>query len=233
MSQITKEMSIEGLPIGTGAAIGSFLRTLYMTAAPRYAIIGMEVCNGTLFDKLANNTTMVSDVVMLFTGYDYALVDSEVERGEVVSGSRGSNECIYQLSYTLERKISEISTDLFGAYHSAHPRSIKLAAPIDNFSITFYVRRVTGIFKKTEAQAALSEVSSSSPIIPIAAMSLRTTKVYSTLKTSTFTEDVTLHISGDDTEIEADIEALCQVWQKYSTKVSNALDSLHEIHAVT
>ena len=59
-----KTAVLSDLPHGSGAALGAFIRSLFLTASNKYSIIGIGVNGQGAFDKIGNNTTLVTDVVL-------------------------------------------------------------------------------------------------------------------------------------------------------------------------
>lgn len=224
------ERKLTGLPIGTGAAIGAFLRSLYLTASSRYAIIGISVNNQGLFEKLGANTTLVSDVVFMFTANKYSLDEKAVETGTFTG-----NSCIgkvYEIGFTFS-DVSVISTDLCKRfYKSENQKSIQLLESLNELRLVFYVCKVHGRIREEIASSALTDVlpaDSISRVIPVTATGKRNTKCWSTITSHKFTEDVEFHFEGTDEECPRDLAELFSLYSQYCGQILDILTDVANI----
>lgn len=222
---MNKEVTIPGLPRGVGAAMSAYVRSLALIGTPYYTIIGMNVCDKSLFDTLGNNTTIVSDVAMMFTGYDYSLAEDIVAKSPVVghiSNNGGMNSDVHAVSFTLDN-VNSISTSDFGFYHTAKERKIAFACPISTFSITFYICKVTGVISK---DVALLGLVADDKALPFPAAGKSQAAIYGTLEQSTFSEDLVLHVNGEPEEAKAALNSLVDTFKQYTEKLQEALENL-------
>lgn len=221
---MTIERKLTGLPIGTGAAIGAFIRSLYMTASSRYAIIGISVNNQGLFEKLGANTTLISDVVFMFTAGKYALDEKVVESGTKIGKSCLGD--VYEIGLTFSN-VSVISTDSCKHFYKAESsKSIQLLEPLDELRLVFYICKVQGRIREEIASSALTDVlpaDSISRVIPVTATGKRNTRCWSTLTSHKFTEDVELHFEGNDDECSQDLNELLRLFTGYCGQMLDIL----------
>lgn len=222
-----REAKLLNLPKGSGAALGAFVRALYLTASSRYAIIGMSVNKQGMFEKVGNTTTLVSDIILLFTADVYTIADSITakahNRGDSILGQ------VYEISVPLGA-VSEISTDTCSSFYTTpHARSIKLTEQTD-IVLTFYICKVTGLIHESQSSVALADVftdKEAAKIIPTTATGNRISKCWSTLEQHKFTEDLTIHFeSENETEFMNDIASLKEIYTNYVLLGADSLDSL-------
>lgn len=222
-----KTASLHDLPHGTGAAMGAFIRALYLTASSRYAIIGLNVNNQGIFEKVGNTTTLVSDILLLFTGDRYTIDDSITSTAHSI-GKSSLGE-VYEISVSLH-DITELSTNnCAGFYSTLKPRSITFTEPT-NVVITFYICNVSGLISESRSLAALAEVleeQSTSKTIPATAYGKRNSDCWSTLEEHKFTETLTLHFKNDsEEELSKDLEFLKQIYFDYVIAGNNLIGKL-------
>lgn len=222
-----RETKISNLPKGSGAALGAFIRALYLTASSRYAIIGMCVNKQGMFEKVGNTTTLVSDIILLFTSDVYTIDDSVVtkahNRGDSILGP------VYEISVPLGT-VSEISTDACKTFYTtSRERQIKLTEPAD-VVLTFYICKVTGMIHESQSSVALADVfanKESAKIIPTTATGNRISRCWSTLEQHKFTEDLTIHFESDnETNFVNDLESLKNLYTEYVLKGADTLNDL-------
>lgn len=223
---MTKTVDLAGLPIGTGSAMGAFIRALSLTAVSRYAIIGMSVNNLGIFDKLGANTVQVSDVTLLFTSRAYTINKDIIKMGHCHGDSALGK--IYSVSITLAGATS-ISTDSCKTfYHTSSPASIEFTEPVD-LCLTFYICKISGIVSESMASVALSDVcdpENRHGVISTSAIGHRNSSCWTTVDRHKFTEDVTLHFEGDDYDFMDDLNELKDVYMRYALTCSELLGQL-------
>lgn len=240
------EFVLSNLPVGTGAGIGAFIRTLYLTASERWAIIGLQVNDLNLFDHIGKaDTTMVSDLVLLFTGYNYVIPSSfDLEGNKTILDPAGDGISSIDIKmYTLDtRRVygvtvhikdgqDVLSTDMFRElYVTDKTRTIKLAEPTHGLVITFYISRVCGVLRKSATQAIFN-FSDDSPensrfkyVVAVPATGKRNSRCWSTLETDTQTEAVTIHLEGE-LSFEDDLAELRRLVSEYSGYVIDCIQN--------
>ncbi len=104
-----KTAVLSDLPHGSGAALGAFIRSLFLTASNKYSIIGIGVNGQGAFDKIGNNTTLVTDIVLLFTSERYTISEKITEMARMCGSSSLGD--VYELSISLNNA-SEIKNCL-------------------------------------------------------------------------------------------------------------------------
>lgn len=230
--------TLSDLPVGAGAGVGAFIRTLYLTASERYAIIGLQVRNSTsllnLFERLMpDSTSLVSDLIVMLTGYDYVIpdklnlqtstpvIDSTVEGiGQItVESYILDGRDVYGITVPIKNGTTILSTDLFkDFYWTATRREIRLAGPTDGLCITFFVSEIHGSLRESESQAIFeaSHNTNFSSVIFIPASGKRNSNCWSTLQTDSQSETVTIHLAGE-LSLDDDLLALRTVIEKYGS----------------
>ena len=223
---MNKTVDLTGLPIGTGSAMGAFIRALSLTAVSRYAIIGMSVNGLGIFDKIGANTVQVSDVIMLFTSRPYTINKDIVKMGHLHGESALGNIYSVSLSLSGAKNISTEHCQSF--YHTASNESIEFTEPVD-LCLTFYICKISGIVSESMASVALSDVCSKEnrhSVISTSAIGHRNSSCWATVERHKFTEDITLHFEGDDYDFTDDLSELKDVYMKYALACSELIGKL-------
>lgn len=221
---IEKTSTLQGLPIGTGAAIGNYIRSLYLTAAKRYAIIGVEAKGLGFFDTLGANSAMVSDLILLLVSDDYTINPGVINDSHKVTDT-ASFGAIYAAhcsnNFTKEITRQHFSSVIIGDSTA----SIKLITPVA-LDITFYICEVTGLAKENLVSAALHELPvDSTGVLPIACSGKHVSRVWSTCEQHQFTEDLTIHIAGPSEEVvSSDLNFLKELYASYTYKSIDCLN---------
>ena len=211
-----KTAVLSDLPHGSGAALGAFIRSLFLTASNKYSIIGIGVNGQGAFDKIGNNTTLVTDVVLLFTSERYIISEKITEMARMCGSSSLGD--VYELSISLNNA-SEIKTsDCVSFYTTQSERKITLTEPTP-ITLTFYICKVTGLISEARSSAALADVLADDEIakvIPTTAFGERNSNCWSTLDEHKFTENLTLHFSNEsEDELDADLRYLSELYKEY------------------
>lgn len=220
---IEKKCTIPNLPIGTGAAIGSFIRSLYLTASTRPAIIGINVDGLGFFDTLGANSAMVSDLIIMLIGQDYAINPAVLTEPHIVAKDT-SLGTIYSITVT-DTFSKAISREHFSNIFTGVPtEDIKLLEPV-KLSITFYICEITGVASENIISAVLHELPVDSTfLLPVSCSGKHISKFWSTYSRHKFNEDLTLHIEGPDEQtVDADLEYIRNLYSNY---VINAADCM-------
>lgn len=225
MSLASKTITFTKLPHGSGAAIGSFIRSLYMTASTRPAIIGVSLNNLGFFEHLPQSTTLVSDIVCGIISEEYVILDDVLTDDHV----RGMSDlgAVWEVGIHLQ-DVQQLSTDHFSSLMRTKQRVLaEFIQPQDLF-FTFYIMNVQGVMKETLSSACLQEVlgSQCNIVAPLSCTGQRRTKCWHTIQSSKFTEDVTIHLEGDAHNFEGDCKHLLEILTKY---LGIVIEKLQEI----
>lgn len=213
-----KSFTLKGLPHCSGAAIGNFIRSIYMTADERLAIIGVSVDGLGLFERIPKSTVMVSDIVWGLIDKEYSL-RSEVfdEYREVGSTDLGT---VYSVSIQLNG-VSEITTDNFSSVLITSNRRIAEFVNKQDLTITLYVMRVCGTMKESLSSACLQEAlkDNSNQVIPLACSGRRAMKCWHNITHNKFTEDLEVFLEGNDSTFDDDYASFDNTVQKYINEI--------------
>lgn len=222
---IHKTCSLTNLPLGTGAAIGSFIRSLYLTASTSYAIIGLSVDGLGFFDTLGANSAVVSDLIPMLACKSYII------RPEVINPANKIAEdtsigAIYAVTIknTFSNEISR--KDFSSVLEGEDTDSVPLLDPV-TLSITFYIGEVTGILGENLVSAVLHELPIDSTfVLPLSCTGKHISKVWSTYVRHKFGEDLTIHAEGPTEQIvDTDIEYLRKLYENYVLKVAASMQA--------
>lgn len=223
---IHKTCSMDNLPRGTGIALGSFIRSLYLTAAKRYAVIGINVDGLGFFDTLGANSALVSDLVPLIVGKDYVINPEVISDAHKIADATSLGN-VYAITVN-----AHFSTEITRAHFSSvlkgeDTTSIRLLEPI-RLSVTFYISEVVGVVSESIVSAVLHELSiDSTNIFPVSCTGKHISKVWTTYVSRKFTENLTLHVEGPTEEIvDADIKYLQELFLSYAIQAANSLKTL-------
>lgn len=222
---VHKTCSLPNLPLGAGAAIGSFIRALYLTASNSYAIIGLSVDGLGFFDTLGANSAVVSDLIPMLTGKSY-IVRQEVINAANKIADDTSIGAVYAVTVK-ETFSNEISRQSFSRILEGEDTDpVPLLDPI-KLSVTFYIGEVTGILGENLVSAILHELPIDSTfVLPLACTGKHISKVWSTYVRHKFGEDLTIHVEGPNEQIvDADIAYLRKLYVDYVLKVDTSMQS--------
>lgn len=227
---VTKEFSITDLPIGAGAAIGAFIRAIYMTASRKLSIIGIRVKLDdhflNLFSPLGDGeSALVSDLILHLTTEPYVILNT----GSFLEDASG----IYRQTVTvLDNGSTQICKKDFKDFYLAvkEPWSaqwtyndliIRLtqqsATPLE---ITFFIKDCQGNFTQADSNAWLSEYGSIDGVIPVSGCAQRTSKCWFNIKQGISTETLTLFLRGDSRCIDEDFDCIKKVIADYTAKIN-------------
>lgn len=218
-----KSITITGLPKGVSAAIGNYVRTLYLAAASKYCIIGVSVNNLGFFERLGANTAMANDLLLMIAESEY-LVKDEVLTDIHKLGNTELGD-VYSITTTghFENRISLSAFDK--VFTVAKEKEIQLTEPVD-LTVTFYICNIQGIVRENLITAALQDLSGqaeSSHILYIPCRGRHVSDFWHTYKEHKFTEDLTLHIRGPEDQISSDLAHLVGLHIEYITKLNDGL----------
>lgn len=221
-----KELKLYGLPHGCGAAVGNFIRSTYMAACSRDAIIGVSVaCDGNslgLFDHLPQDSVMVSDIVWALLDKEYA-IRPEVLTNDRIVGRTDLGE-IYAVSLQLPQ-VKQITTEQFSKFIVTETRQLVEFIYKQNVQITLYIMNVCGVMKESVSSTCLQELpnGSSNTVIPLACSGRRQLKCWFNIVGEKFTEDLIVYLEGNDHTFEDDYEHFSEVIMSYLSKVLRML----------
>lgn len=217
-----KELVFENLPHGAGAAIGNFIRSIYMTASSRYAIIGISVGKYGFFDSLPGTTTLVSDLISEITREDYQVKPDAIANCQTCVDT-GMGE-IYVVQIPLA-DISELNTEDFSRVLSIKRKTLAKFMQPQSFTISFYIMNVQGVMKEEISSACLLDAfkEESIGIIPLSAVGQHTMNCWHTIERNEFTESVTIHLEASEAVFEADFDDLKATVSQYMGLIVNIL----------
>lgn len=227
---ITKEFSLTDLPIGTGSAIGAFIRALYMTAARKLSIIGIRVKSDehflNLFSPLENGeSALVSDLILHLTTEPYVILSKGI--------SMNSSDIYQQTITVLGNGNTRICKDDFKDFYLAvkEPWSAqwsyndlivqltqKATVPLE---ITFFIKDCQGNFTQADSNAWLSDYGSVEGIIPVAGCAQRTSKCWFNIEQGISTETLTFFLRGDSRSIDEDLSCIKSIITEYTSKINS------------
>ena len=201
---MTRKITIKNLPLGAGAALGSFVRSTYLTASQKYAIMGMKINDCCLCDMIGNTTVIASDVILLLTGTLYELNPTAITEQQLVSHSDIGD--IYKLTASF-KGITQLSRSDFKAVYSApEDKTILFSEPVD-ITISLYICKVTGIIKESISAVCLQSIAETN-IIPVVCDNKTPTNCWHTIESHKFSEDLTIHMESPIKDPISDLNAL-------------------------
>lgn len=219
---MTRTFDFSNLPHGSGAAVGNFIRSVYMTSSKRPAIVGIAVNNLGFFEHIPQSTTMVSDIVCGIISEEYS-INPIILTDDRIAGTSDLGD-VWAVSVQIP-DTTELRTEHFKNVFITKSRTLATFAQPQNITVTFYIMNVCGVMKETLASACLQEAlgDKHNVVAPLSCMGQRTMKCWHTIQKNKFTEDVTVHLEAPDNIFDDDFNHLKDILAGYLTLILNVM----------
>lgn len=217
-----RTFDFSNLPHGSGAAVGNFVRSIYMTSSRRPAIVGIAINNLGFFEHIPQNTVMVSDIVCGFVSEEYSINPQILTDDRVAGVSDLGNVWAINVQIT---DATELRTEHFKNVLITKSRSLATFAQPQDITVTFYIMDVCGVMKETLASACLQEAlgDKHSVVAPLSCVGQRTMRCWHTIQKNKFTEDVTIHLEAPDEVFFEDFNHLKETLTNYLSLILNVM----------
>lgn len=244
-----KTITFENLPIGTGSAIGTFIRGLYLTASQKYTIVGISIKDGknfylsSPFSKLEDaGTAIANDLILHLTTEYYYISEDFIEQyyTPIVNVTPGSKAVdtfsgLYYTDILLNNLTDGIISkhDFSSAFipvsdylgHMAKMDMVRLVSDSTKLTVRLYVSLCRGNFNQADADTFLRWYSNTEHVFPVAGCAQRASNCWFTISDSqtAHMEALTLHLKGDSACFVEDARELQRICSIYANSVNGEL----------
>lgn len=241
-----KTVTFENLPIGTGSALGTFIRGLYLTASQKYTIVGISIKDekglylSSPFSRLENIGTAIANDLILHLTTEYYYISQELilhnytEKKSLDDIAVGIFNGLYYIEVSTDGVISKHKfssafipvSDYLG--HMPSEDMVSLASDSAKLTVGLYVSLCRGNFTQADANEFLDSCNIKEHVFPVAGCAQRASNCWFTIDGSQTAamETLTIHLKGDPKCIEADAVELKRLCSTFTKSVNDKLENL-------